>query len=137
MFPVYDPRVLGVNFIPNSYTISFFTRKMILKSLIYFDQRVVLFVLRSCTTKKPAICHVHLATCTDIVHVANRWPRVLRVLDPGVAKCTFGRVYSNTRVQLDMCIVIHVSDCLPRVLEYKWQSGFPFFNYIFYLNIIV
>jgi len=68
------------------------------------------------TTKKPAICHVHLATCTNTVHMANRWPRVLRVLDPGVAKCTIGRVYSNTRIQLDTCIVIHVSDCLPRVL---------------------
>jgi hypothetical protein len=37
------------------------------------------------------------------------------VLDPGVAKCTFGRVYSNTRVQLDTCIKIHVSDSQPRV----------------------
>jgi hypothetical protein len=59
------------------------------------------------------------------VHVAKRWPSVLRVLDPGVANCTFGRMYSNTRVQLDTCVVIHVADC------------FLFFNYIFYLNIII
>jgi len=75
-------------------------------------------VRRGCpgTTKKRVSGHDHLATCTDTVHVANSWPCVPLVLDPGVTKCTFGRVYSNTRVQLDTCIKIHVSDCLTRVI---------------------
>jgi hypothetical protein len=60
--------------------------------------------------KKISFCHFHLS-----VHVANKWPHVWSVLDPGVAKYIFGRVYSNTRVHCAMCTVIHVADSLPRV----------------------
>jgi len=79
------------------------------------------------TTKKLTFCHFHLATCTDTVHVSNRWPRVRSVLDSGVAKYTFGRVYSNTRVHCATCTVIHVANCLPRVLEYTWLSGHVYY----------
>jgi len=47
------------------YTISFFTRKIILKSLIHFDQRVVLFYLRSwkCVLNEDRRCSLILRGC--------------------------------------------------------------------------
>jgi len=55
--------------------------------------------------------------CTDIVHVANSLPRVRHMLDPGVTKCTFCRVYRNTRGHCATCIKVHVADSQPRVFS--------------------
>jgi len=57
--------------------------------------------------------------------VANRWPRVWSVLDPGVTKYTFGRVYSNTRVLCAMCTVIHVADSVTRVVLIHVADSLP------------
>jgi len=95
-------------------------------SLKHSEKRLLVDVCG--TTKISTICHFHLATCTDTVHVANRWSRVWSVLNPGVANCTFGRVYSNTRVHWATCIRIHVADSLPRVLEYSWQVYHVYHN---------
>jgi hypothetical protein len=62
-----------------------------------------------------------------------KWPRVRCVVDPVVANCTIGHVYSETRGHKATCFIVHVANCQPRALLYTWQN---FRNLIFLKKLI-
>jgi hypothetical protein len=70
------------------------------------------------------VCHVNGHSTRGKLVAMYAWPRVRLVLDLNVTNWTSCHVYhDNTRGRLDTCIILHVSDYQPCVLNTRvWQS---------------